>query len=173
MPSPRAVEVDEGLAGDLFGKAGATGALDAALPVEQGEGAEGDGLGPVPFLLDEAALARAAGDRLVLQRALAALVADRAVERMVDEEELEHALLRLARRRRDGGDLLPVGDRHEAGRLQGGTPRPGHLDEAHPAHAHRLHPRVVAKARDVDPGALGGLDDELTVLGLNGRGRQG
>ena len=52
-------EVDHRLAGDLLGEAGATGALDAALPVEQGERAESDRLGPMTLLLDEAGLARA------------------------------------------------------------------------------------------------------------------
>jgi hypothetical protein len=51
----------------------------------------------VPLLLDEAALARSVGERLVLQRALAALVSDRAVERVVDEQELEDAVLGLLR----------------------------------------------------------------------------
>ncbi len=46
-------------------------------------------------MLDEAGLATAVAHRLVLQRALAALVADRAVERVVDEQQLHDALLRL------------------------------------------------------------------------------
>ena len=40
---------------------------------------------------------RAVADREILQLALAALVADRAVERVVDQQELHHALLRLDR----------------------------------------------------------------------------
>ena len=39
----------------------------------------------------------AVADREVLQLALAALVADRTVERVVDEQELHHAVLRLPR----------------------------------------------------------------------------
>ena len=93
-------EVDERLAGDLVGEAGAAGALDAALPVQEHERADLDRLGPVPLLLDEAALARPVRERLVLERALAALVADRAVERVVDEQELDDALLGLAGRGR-------------------------------------------------------------------------
>ena len=42
-----------------------------------------------------AAAVDAVGHRLVLQVALAALVADRAVERMVDEQELHHPFARL------------------------------------------------------------------------------
>ena len=52
-------------------------------------------LGEVPLLLHEAALPRPEAERQVLQGALAAPVADRAVERVVDEEELEHTLLGL------------------------------------------------------------------------------
>ena len=92
-------EVDLRVAGDLVGEAGAAGALDAALAVEQDQVGEGDRLLPVPLLLDEAGLARAEGEGLVLQGALAALVAHRAVERVVDEQELEHAVLGLLDRR--------------------------------------------------------------------------
>ena len=44
----------------------------------------------------------AVADREILQLAFAALVADGTVERMVDEQELHHALLRLYRLRRSG-----------------------------------------------------------------------
>ena len=47
----------------------------------------------------------AIGHRLVLQVALAALVADRAIERMVDEQELHHPFARLLHHRRVGEDL--------------------------------------------------------------------
>ena len=49
------------------------------------------------------ALARAVGQGLVLQGALAPLVAHRAVERVVDQQELEDAVLGLL-------DLVGVGD---------------------------------------------------------------
>src|SRR5581483_6073296 len=39
----------------------------------------------------------AVAERLILQRAFAALVADRAVERMVEQQKLHHGFLRLAR----------------------------------------------------------------------------
>ena len=88
-------EVDERIAGDLVGEAGAAAALDAALAVEQHEVADRDRLLEVPLLLDEARLAGTERERLVLQRALAAAVAHRAVERVVDQQELEHAVLDL------------------------------------------------------------------------------
>ena len=86
-------EADQRIAGDLVGEAGAAVAQDAALAVEQHEVADRDRLLEVPLLLDVAALAGAVAERLVLQRALAALVADRAVERVVGEQQLEDALL--------------------------------------------------------------------------------
>ena len=43
---------------------------------------------------------------------------------MVEEQELEHALLRLAGRLGHGEDLLAVGDCDEARRLQAGAPGP-------------------------------------------------
>jgi hypothetical protein len=109
-------EVDERVAGDLVGEAGAAGALDAAFSIEGHEGVERDGLGPVALLLDEPALAGAEGEGLVLQGALAAPVAHRAVERMVDQKELEDAVLRLFHLVGGGDDFLPVGDRHVARR---------------------------------------------------------
>ena len=82
-------EVDQRVAGDLVGEAGAAVAQDAALAVEEHEVADRDRLLEVALLLDVAALARAVAERLVLQRALAALVADRAVERVVGEQQLD------------------------------------------------------------------------------------
>ena len=98
-------ELDQRVARHLVGEAGAAVALDAALAVEEHEVAERDRLLEVPLLLDEAGLARAEGQRLVLQRALAALVAHRAVERVVDEQELEDAVLRLLHLLGGGDDL--------------------------------------------------------------------
>ena len=130
----------------------------------QHEVADRDRLLEVALLLDEAALARAVGQRLVLQRALAALVADRAVERVVDQQELEHAVLGLL------GDLadsvsttMPAATWIMQAGCSAGPAARVDLDEAHAAHAHRLHALVVAEARDVDAGPLGGVDDQLAL----------
>ncbi len=157
-------EVDLCLAGHLGGEAGAAGALNAALTVEQHQVRDGDRLLEVALLLNEARLARAVGQRLVLQRALATLVAHRAVERVVGEQELEHAVLGLLDLLRGGVDDHALAGLDEAGRLQGGAPRALHLDQAHAAHADGLHPRVVAEAGDVGPGALGRGDQQLALL---------
>ena len=145
------LEVDQRVAGHLLGEPGAAVAEDAALAVEVDEVADRDRLLEVPLLLDEAALARPVGDRLVLQRALAALVAHRAVERVVDEQELEDAVLRLLGRPRDSVSTFMSGrHRDHARRLERRAAAGVDLDDAHPAHADRLHARVVAEARDVD-----------------------
>ncbi len=54
----------------------------------------------VQLLFGEAAFARAVAEDHVLQFALAALVADRAIERMIGEQEFEHVLARLVHLRR-------------------------------------------------------------------------
>ena len=67
---------------------------------------------PEIFVLDRALVVleapgvEAVGHGLVLKIAFAALVADRAVERMIDEQELEHALAGLLHRL---GVVLMVG----------------------------------------------------------------
>ena len=158
-------EVDQRVAGDLVGEAGAAVAQDAALAVEQHEVADRDRLLEVPLLLDVAALARTVAERLVLQRALAALVADRAVERVVGEQQLDDALLgplrSSATRCRPSCRARP----DHARRRQLRTATAVDLDEAHAAHADRAHPLVVAEPRDVLAVPLGGGDDQLALAG--------
>ena len=88
-------ERDERVAGDLVGEAGAPGAEHAALAVEQHLRGDVDRLGVGALDVLEAGGRAARAHRLVLQGALAALVAHRAVERVVDEQQLHDALLRL------------------------------------------------------------------------------
>src|SRR3546814_13292292 len=66
----------------------------------------------------ETGVAAPIGDRLVLKIALAALVADRAIERMVDEEELHHPFARTLYLFRRGGDHLIIRGRQRARRLR-------------------------------------------------------
>ena len=69
------------------------------------------GLGNVRLTSSNRAARAAVGHRLVLQGALAALVADRAVQRVVDQQQLHHALLGLVGHRRGvlGLDLHALG----------------------------------------------------------------
>jgi hypothetical protein len=119
----------------------------------------------VTLLLDEAALAGPVRHRLVLQRALTTLVAHRAVERVVDEQELEHALLRLHGGRGAGFHGHAIGALDHARGLEGGAPAGVDVDDAHAAHADRPHPGVVAEPGDVDAVALGGIDHQLALGG--------
>ena len=158
-------EVDQRVARDLVGEARAAAALDAALAVEQHEIAERDRLLEVALLLDEARLAGAERERLVLQRALAAAVAHRAVERVVDEQELEHAVLDRLHRRRSA--CARPCRRRPAWCTRAEAAHALDLDEAHAAHADRLHALVPAEARDVDAVLLRGLDQQLAGRRLN------
>src|SRR5262249_24340717 len=81
--------------GDPFGEAGAAVAEDAALAVERDRGRDRDRLDEGALLEGHPRVARAPAEGQVLERALAALVADGAVERVVDEDELERRLLGL------------------------------------------------------------------------------
>ena len=115
---------------DLRGEADAARAVDAARHVGRDERAE------VLVLDDALALVEARGgaaesEREVLQLALAALVADRAVERVVDQQELHRRLLRRERPRRAREDLHALGDRRRAGRHR--LRRLLDLDQAHAA----------------------------------------
>jgi hypothetical protein len=93
---PAVDDADLRVAVDLLHEPDAPRAEDAAVAVEHQRRAEVD-VRLHALAVEHAArelhpaLARAEGVREVLQRALAALVADGAVERMVDEQELEDA----------------------------------------------------------------------------------
>ena len=140
-------------AGDFGDEADAARALDAAVHRRLDQDAE-------VFVLDgalvfgEARRVGAVAHRLVLQIAFAALVADRTIERMVDQQKLEHALARLAHHRRIGLDhrRLAVGagaqvlDRHRAGGGRLGRPALN-LDQAHAAIAGDRQALVEAEAR--------------------------
>ncbi len=75
------------------------------------------------LVLLEARAVTAIGHRLILQVALAALVADRAVERVVDEQELHHPVAGLLHHLAVGLDLHAVSDGERTGR--GRLRRPG------------------------------------------------
>ena len=143
------LEHDLLLAGDLVVVANAAPAEDAALLVELDVLRERDRLLEVDLLGDRKARdARAVAEREVLEVALAAAVAHRAVERVVEQQELEHPLAQL-------GDLGDVGaDHHSLVRdRRARRLRLGELldvDQAHAADGDRLHLRMRAVDGDVD-----------------------
>jgi hypothetical protein len=149
--------------GDLLGVAHAAVAEDAALAVDRDQRRQLERLLEVALGLDEPRAAAAPAEGDVLQRALAALVADRAVERVVDEQELDHRLLRLVHARGLGVDDHAVLDRRRAAGLE--LRDALDLHEAHAAGADGLAELgLVAEHRDLDVAVLGGVD-EHHVLG--------
>jgi hypothetical protein len=133
--------------GHLAAEAHTAPAQDAALLVEHDRRPERH------VLLERAArLARARGGdavlvRVVLELALAGLVADRAVERVVDEQELHHALTRLLHARRVGANDHAVRHRGVAGDLE--LRQALHLDLTQAARAVDRELRVPAVVRHV------------------------
>ena len=108
-------------------------------------------LRPVNLFLHKAAGIRAVAEHHVLQLALAALVAHRAIQRMIRQQKFQHVLARVA-------DLLGVrsndhalrGD-HRAGRLQ--FRRFFDFHQAHPARRLQRKSGVVAERRHLRPDA--------------------
>src|SRR5207244_10504998 len=116
--------------GDLLGEADAARAVDAARHVGGDEGTE--------ILVRHRALAlvvardvAAEADGEILQLALSALVADRTVERMIDEQELHRGALRADGAWRFREELHSLRHRGRAGRER--LRRLLHLDQAHAA----------------------------------------
>src|SRR6185437_8594712 len=115
--------------------------------------------------LHEARYVATIADRQILQLALPALVADRAVERVVDQQELHGRALRADRLDRSGEHLHALGHRRRTGGQRLG--RLLHFDQAHAAIGRDRQLVVVAEARDVDAFAIGRADDDLTLARLD------
>ena len=94
----------------------------------------------------------------VLQLAFAGGVAGRAIERVIDEKELEKVLTRLVRQLIVRGDFHAVAHRGRAGNLRAAAP-PEDIDDAHLAGAPRPEVRLVTEGGDRDAHLLGGIDD--------------
>jgi hypothetical protein len=148
---------------DVVHEAHAPGAQDAAVRDVDHVSAEVlDRVEALGFLV--AGVLAALGEGVILQLALPRLIADRAVERVIDEQELEHALACLSGLLRVHVHHLPLGDGGGARRRE--LRHLLHFDEAHPTQAGHRQRRVVAVVRDQYAGVLGGLEDR-------GAGRHG
>ena len=162
------LEVNQRVASHVFGKPGTAITKDASFAVQIDVVGDRDGLLEMPLLFNEPALARTESHGVILERALATLVAYGAVERMVDQEKLENAVLGLLGHGRFGLDHHVWGDGDHAAGLEGGAAAGVDLYQAHPAHADGLHAVVVTKARDINPVPLGNIDHQLAWASLNG-----
>ena len=151
-------------AGDFLAEAHAARALDAARHVRGHERADvlvlhhALALGVARHVAPEA-------HREVLQLALAALVADRAVERVVDQQELHRRLLGRDGLRRLREDLHAFGDGRRAGRQR--LRRLLDLDQAHAAVRRDRELVVVAEARHVRAMGVRGVDDHGALARLD------
>src|SRR5918999_1700770 len=153
-------QLDEALAGDLVAEPSTAGAQDAALPIEENQGGERNRFLVHAFRIDVPALAGPERERLILEWTLTAPVAHRAVQWMVDEKELEDALLGLACFLAGvlGTNDHVLGDRSRAGR--GELLLPLDLDHALAASAERIEHGMVAEPWNLDPEGLRGSNDQ-------------
>jgi len=181
-------QVEHVVADELVADADAARAGDAALGVVDDGVAEGHGLGLVHRLVEHALGRVLLGEVVVLEPALAGLVADGAVDRVVEQEKLLHVrpgvldevgVLRAHHHALRGHLLaggLELGLAVDDVVALGGVPLeyvehhralPGaglDLDEAHAAVGRDGETRVPAVVRDLDPLTVGRLDDGLALL---------
>ena len=151
------------VAGDFLHEAHAAGAVDAAGHVGGDQRAEvfveHDAL-----FFTIARLVAAVADRQILQLAFAALVANRAIQRVIDEQKLHHGLLRPHGVFRMRPHFHAVGH----GRGTGGQ-RLGRLFYLHQTHAAVGGNRqlaVIAKVRNVDASEVGCFHHGATFVYL-------
>src|SRR5437667_10645986 len=85
---------------DLLTEADAARAKNAALIVKRDARPEHNVLRFLDFIFEETRLGRPVLDAEFLQETFAGLIANRTIERMIDEEELHHAALTFFRQRR-------------------------------------------------------------------------
>ena len=163
--------------GDVLRETDAARAKNAALVIEHNARAEVNMLGLVDFFLGEAAVRLAVIHRIFLQLAFARLVANRAIERMIDEQKFQHAFAHLLHAGRGGVNFHAGRNRRGAG--DGGARRLGdfgraigihhrlavrphggraELDEAHAAIAHDRQLGMIAIMRHVRLRQRAGLD---------------
>ena len=152
------------LPADLLTEAHATGAVDAAAHFFRRHQRTEILAQHHAFFFVIARMSATVADRHILQHALAALVADRAIQRMVYQQEFHHAFLRLHRLLGMGEHLHAFGHRRGAGRQRLG--RLLHLHQTHAAVGGDRKFLVIAEMRDGDAGLMRGLDHGRTVFCL-------
>jgi len=161
LAAPRHTEFHH--AGDFLPEAHAAAAMDATRHIGGDQRAE---VLVAHHALDFLVARRRAAiaHRQILQRAFAALIADRAVERMVDEQELHHTFLRIDRVFRAGVHLHAVGHRCGAGRQRLG--RLFHLHQTHAAAGGDGEFLVITEMRDRDAGLIRRIHDGVATFDL-------
>ena len=147
--------------GDDIVEANAALADDATLLVEHDRRTQIDGLWLGELRIGDVGSAARIGHRVILKVALAALIANRTIQRMVYEKELEYhrtSSVDLLAARPDGH---AVRRRGVAGDLQ--LRRTFDLDDADAAEPRRSQLRVIAVNRDLLLDRLGGFDEQRSL----------
>ena len=180
-------ESENGVVGDFVHEADTAAAHDAALVIEANARSDIDVLGLLDFVFLEAGDAFAVLDREFLERAFAGLVANGAIERVIDEEKLHHAFAASFDEFAGGADSHVFADRvctgddgagHPADFLEavfavsgvgsgsGAWGHP-HLHQAHTTVAGRGEFGVIAVVRDLLFSLFAGLDHAGSFGHLN------
>jgi hypothetical protein len=155
------------IASNFVGKARATIAQDTTLAIEIHIVTNGDWLFVVSLLFNKAALAWAMTKCLVLQRALAALVAYWTIERMVSEQQLEHTLLGFFNALGFGINNLAFCNWSHTRHHHHWAAWTDNFNETLAAHAHWFHAWVITKARNEIVCAVGSRNDHLAFARSN------
>src|SRR5581483_5216347 len=153
---------------DLLAKPNATRAENAAFIVERHAWTELDVLRLLHFVFEKSRTLVAVFDLEFLQATFAGLVADRTIERMIDEQKFHHAAAAFFDQRRSRAHAHPFGHILRATNLRTWHPidrrfaiaaelwfairphlRHAHLDQTHSAIARRAELLVIAIARHV------------------------
>jgi hypothetical protein len=170
---------------NLLTETNTAGTENAALIIERDTRPEDDIFWLLHFVLEKARLARAEIDAEFLQAAFAGLIADRTIERMINEEEFHHAALAFLDQRRICPDPYSFGDILRAGNLRAGQPvdewfavsaqlrftigtEPweSHFDQTHSAVARGTELLVITVARHITARLLACLDDARALWEL-------
>src|SRR5437588_4228664 len=162
---------------DFLAEADAARAKNAALIVERDARPEHNVLRYLYLSFEETLLGRPVLDAEFLQETFAGLIANRTIERMIDEEELHHAALAFFRQRRICAHAHSLGDILRARNLWarhpidygfavgaelrfaiGSESRHAHLNQTHPAIAGGAEFFVITITRHITAGLLARLD---------------
>ena len=117
-----------------------------------------------PFLFRVTGAIAAITHGQILQFAFTALVADRAIQRMVDEQKFHGAFLCIHGQFGTGKDFHAIRHRGGAGRQRLG--RFFHLHQAHAAIGGDGQMLVIAETRNIDARAIGHLDEHFALFRL-------
>ena len=117
------------------------------------------------LFFDEPTFARPVTERLILQRTFSAFIANRAIKRMICEQQLKHTFLRFFDGVSRGANNLSFGNWRHARHNHHWSAGCFNFNKTLSTHADRTHARVVTKSWDEIIRAIGSGDDHLAFAG--------